>query len=255
MARRKLIAGNWKMNGLRADAQALVDTLVARRAADRGFDADLLICPPATLLDRIGQRLEGSPILMGAQDAHAEQSGAFTGDYSAAMAKDLGASHVIVGHSERRDLHGESNQLVRAKAEAVLAAGLVAIICVGESDAERRAGRATEVVCDQLCGSLPEGASPDNLVIAYEPIWAVGSGRIPTGDEVVEIHSALRNCLRDSLGSPAEGVRLLYGGSVKPSNAGDFLALPDVDGCLVGGASLKADEFWAIALASQKVPA
>ncbi len=255
MVRRKLIAGNWKMNGQRADAMALADTLVARRRAEPDFDADILICPPATLLDRVGQHLQGSPIMLGAQDTHPEQSGAYTGDYSAAMAKDLGAAFVIVGHSERREHHHESNALVRAKAEAGLAAGLTAIICVGESEAERHAGRAIEVVCEQLSGSLPEGASPDNLVIAYEPIWAVGSGRIPTGDEVVEIHSTLRNCLRESLGSYAEGVRLLYGGSVKPSNAGAFLALPDVDGCLVGGASLKADEFWAIALASQKVPA
>ena len=255
MARRKLIAGNWKMNVHRAEAMALADALVAKRRAEPDFEAEMLVCPPATLLDRVGQHLQGSPIMLGAQDTHPEHSGAFTGDYSAAMAKDLGVSHVIVGHSERRSLHRESNGLVRAKAEAVVAAGLTAIICVGESDAERSAGRAIEIVCGQLCGSLPEGADEHNLVVAYEPVWAVGSGRVPTGDEVIEIHSALRGCLRDSLGSHAEGVRILYGGSVKPSNARDFLVLPDVDGCLVGGASLKADEFWAIALASQGVPA
>jgi triosephosphate isomerase len=255
MARRKLIAGNWKMNLHRAEAMALTDALVARRAAEPDFAADMLICPPVTLLDRVGQHLAGSPILLGAQDAYPEPSGAFTGDYSAAMAQDLGASHVIVGHSERRSLHQESNELVRDKARSVLAAGLTAIICVGESEAERRAGRAIVVVCDQLRGSLPDGADAHNLVVAYEPIWAVGSGRIPTRAEVVEIHSALRGCLRQSLGSHADAVRLLYGGSVKPSNARDFLCLPDVDGCLVGGASLSADEFWAIALASQGVPA
>ena len=255
MARRKLIAGNWKMNGQRADAAALVGTLLANRASERDFGADVLICPPATLLDRVGQRLAGSPIRLGAQDCHPEQSGAFTGDFSAAMAKDLGCSHIIVGHSERRSGHQEGNELVRAKAEAVLSVGLTAIVCVGESEPERKAGCAIDVVCEQVCGSLPAGAAPDTLIIAYEPIWAVGSGRIPTQEEVVEIHSSIRRCLRESLGSHADGVRLLYGGSVKPCNARDFLVLPDVDGCLVGGASLKADEFWAIALASQGLPA
>lgn len=255
MARRKLIAGNWKMNGHRAEAMALADALVASRLAAPDFDAEMLICPPATMLDRVGQHLAGSPIHLGAQDAHPQHAGAFTGDYSAAMAKDLGAKYVIVGHSERRDHHRESSEQVRAKAKAVIETGLTAIICVGESEAERRAGRATEVVCEQVCGSLPEGADEINLVIAYEPIWAVGSGRIPTGEEVIEIHSAIRHCLREALGSHADGVRILYGGSVKPCNARDFLVLPDVDGCLVGGASLKADEFWAIALASQGLPA
>lgn len=255
MVRRKLIAGNWKMNGHRAEAMALTDALVASRRAVPDFDAEMLICPPATMLDRVGEHLKGSPIHLGAQDTHHQHSGAFTGDYSAAMAKDLGASFVIVGHSERRDHHRESSAHVKSKAEAAIGVGLTAIICVGESEAERRAGRATEVVCEQVRGSLPKGADEKSLVIAYEPIWAVGSGRIPTAEEVIEIHAAIRHCLRDHLGSPAEGVRILYGGSVKPSNARDFLLLPDVDGCLVGGASLKADEFWAIALASQGLPA
>lgn len=255
MARRKLIAGNWKMNGLRTDSATLVSGLLSRRASETDFDADMLICPPATLLDRVGQRLAGSPILLGAQDCHVEQTGAYTGDISAAMIKDMGASHVIVGHSERRSGHHESNALIRAKADAALAVGLTAIVCVGESEPERRAGRACDVVCSQLFGSLPGGASPDTLVVAYEPIWAIGSGRIPDAQEVIEIHATLRRCLHDVLGSPAFGVRILYGGSVKPCNAREFLALPDVDGCLVGGASLDADEFWAIALASQGLPA
>ncbi len=255
MARRKLIAGNWKMNGLRTDSASLVSGLLSHRASEPDFDADMLICPPATLLDRVGQRLAGGPILLGAQDCHVEQTGAFTGDVSAAMIKDMGASHVIVGHSERRSGHQEGNALIRAKADAALAVGLTAIVCVGESEPERRAGRACDVVCAQLSGSIPGGASPETLVVAYEPIWAIGSGRIPTEEEVVEIHSHLRRCLQDLLGGHASGVRILYGGSVSPSNAREFLALPDVDGCLVGGCSLKADDFWAIALASQGLPA
>ena len=255
MVRRKLIAGNWKMNGLRTDSAALVSALLSRRAAEPDFDADLLVCPPATLLDRVGQRVAGSPIALGAQDCHAEQTGAFTGDVSAAMIKDMGASYVIVGHSERRSGHQEDNAVVRAKADSALAVGLTAIVCVGESEPERRAGRACEVVCSQIKGSIPEGAAPETLVVAYEPIWAIGSGRVPTQQEVVEIHSILRRCLHDVMGSSASGVRLLYGGSVNPSNAREFLLLPDVDGCLVGGCSLKADEFWAIALASQGLPA
>ena len=255
MDRRKLIAGNWKMNGLRTGAVDLVDRLLDMRAEEEGFDADLLVCPPFTLLDRLGQQLAGSKILLGAQDCHTERSGAYTGDISAAMAKDLGAAYVIVGHSERRTLHQESSDLVRAKADSVLAAGLTAIVCLGESEPERRAGRAVEAVRRQLAGSLPGGATPANLVVAYEPIWAIGSGRVPDAEEVVEIHAALRQGLHDLMGSPASGVRILYGGSVKPSNAKEFLTLPDVDGCLVGGASLNADEFWAIALASQGVPA
>ncbi len=255
MPRRKLIAGNWKMNGLRTDSAALVSRLLSHRACEPDFDADMLICPPATLLDRVGQRLAGRPILLGAQDCHIEQTGAFTGDVSAAMIKDMGAAYVIVGHSERRSGHQEGNALVQAKADAALAVGLTAIVCVGETEPERRAGRAVEVVCSQLSGSLPGGASPDTLVVAYEPIWAIGSGRIPNEEEVVEIHPTLRRCLHELMGRHASGVRILYGGSVKPCNAREFLVLPDVDGCLVGGASLDADEFWAIALASQGLPA
>jgi len=255
MERRKLIAGNWKMNGLRTDSAALVSGLLSHRAAEPDFEADMLVCPPFTLLDRIGQRLAGTPIRLGAQDCHTDQTGAFTGDVSAAMVKDMGASFCIVGHSERRSGHREANALIRAKADAALSVGLTAIVCVGESEPERRAGRACEVVCSQLSGSIPGGAAPENLVVAYEPIWAIGSGRIPTTDEVVEIHSTLRRCLRELLGGHASGVRILYGGSVKPCNAREFLVLPDVDGCLVGGASLSADEFWAIALASQGLPA
>ena len=168
MARRKLIAGNWKMNGLRTDSAALVSGLLSRRAEDPDFDAEMLICPPATLLDRVGQKLAGSQILLGAQDCHVEQTGAFTGDVSAAMIKDMGAAYVLVGHSERRSGHHESNELIQAKADAALAVGLTALVCVGESEPERRAGRACDVVCSQLSGSIPGGASPETLVVAYE---------------------------------------------------------------------------------------
>jgi triosephosphate isomerase len=249
MARCKLIAGNWKMNGRKADSQALIEALLAKRG-DGALAVDLLVCPPATLLDRIGQKLAGSPILLGAQDCHDQFSGAFTGDIAAPMIAELGASHVILGHSERRAGHGESDEIVRAKAAAALDAGLVAIICVGETEAERESGRALEVVAEQLRGSLPDGAGPETVVIAYEPVWAIGSGRTPTLDQVQEMHGHLRRLLVGRIGGSAEQLRILYGGSVKAANAAELMALPDVDGALVGGASLKAEEFWAIALAS-----
>jgi triosephosphate isomerase len=254
MARRKLIAGNWKMNGRKADGLALVESLLRLRG-DGEAAFDLLVCPPATLLDRLSERLEGSRIWLGAQDCHQMDSGAFTGEISAKMLKDMGAAYVILGHSERRTLYGETDALVRAKAEAALAAGLHVIVCVGESEAQRLSGAAMQVVGAQLLGSLPEQFTPETLTIAYEPVWAIGTGRTPTTAEVREVHQHLRGQLKKRAGSAAERMRILYGGSVKPSNAGELMTLPDVDGGLIGGASLKADEFWAIALASVQVTA
>jgi len=254
MSRRKLIAGNWKMNGRKADGLALIEQLLKLRGEGEA-PFDLLVCPPATLIDRIGQRLNGSPIWIGGQDCHQAESGAFTGEISARMLKDMGAAYVILGHSERRQLYHETDALVRAKAETALAAGLHAIVCVGESESQRLSGAALQVVGAQLLGSLPEQFTPENLTIAYEPVWAIGTGRTPTTAEVREVHQHLRGQLTKRAGKAADRMRILYGGSVKPSNAGELMTLPDVDGGLIGGASLKADEFWAIALASTQVSA
>ncbi len=241
--RRQLIAGNWKMNGLRRDAVARIAALAARaRADDPG--CDMAICPPAHLLHPLADALVGTAIAMGGQDCHAAETGAHTGDISAAMLDDAGCQYVIVGHSERRADHGESDHQVRAKAEAAHGAGLVAIVCLGESEAMRDAGKALDVVEGQLRESLPEAADDDNTVIAYEPIWAIGTGRTPTLEQIAEIHGHLRSLLQ--MRATGQGIRLLYGGSVKPSNARDILALSNVDGALVGGASLAVDDFWAI---------
>ena len=242
---RKLIAGNWKMNGLRADGLALAREL-ARRAAARSLAADVLICPPFTLLTAAADAIAGSPIGLGAQDCHTRQHGAHTGDIGAPMLKDAGSSHVILGHSERRADHHESDALIRAKVEAAREAGLIAILCVGETAQERDAGRALEVVSRQLAGSLPDAMSAAQLVIAYEPVWAIGTGRTPSAGDVAAVHAHLRAELKGRVAAPAE-VRLLYGGSVKPGNARELLHVADVDGALVGGASLVAADFWAIA--------
>jgi triosephosphate isomerase (TIM) len=235
----KLVAGNWKMNGLRADGAALARDLM-QRARGTPPGCELLACPPASLLTTVGAVLAGSGIALGGQDCHAAEKGAYTGDISAEMLKDAGCSHVIVGHSERRHGHGESDRDVRAKVAGAWRAGLVAILCVGETRAEREAGRALAVVAGQLAGSLPDGAAAERLVIAYEPVWAIGTGLTPTTGDITEMHAAIRNRL------PA-GTRMLYGGSVNPTNAAEILSLADVDGALVGGASLKAEDFWAIA--------
>lgn len=251
MARRPLIAGNWKMNGLKADGVALAEA-VARKVKAGPAPADVLICPPATLVDRVAQTVAGSGVAVGGQDCHAVQSGAHTGDVAAAMLKDLGASHVILGHSERRTNHGETNATVRAKAEAAHAAGLVVVVCLGETEAERDAGRTISVVESQFKESLPSGTNADNTVIAYEPVWAIGTGRTPTNAEVAEVHAALRASAAKVLGAAvADRLRILYGGSMKPSNARELLAIKDVDGGLIGGASLKVDDFWAIVEASR----
>jgi triosephosphate isomerase len=190
-----------------------------------------------------------SSLMVGGQDCHPKASGAHTGDISAVMLKDAGASHVILGHSERRADHGETDALVRAKAEAAIGAGLVAVVCIGETEAERDAGKTLTVIGGQLDGSIPSGATAANLVIAYEPVWAIGTGRTPTLAEIGEVHAFLRGRLRGLIGEAADGVRLLYGGSVKPSNAAEIFAVADVDGALVGGASLKAADFGAIVAA------
>jgi triosephosphate isomerase len=247
---RPLIAGNWKMHGLRADGLALARA-VAEGAGGPG--AELLVCPPATLLAAVAEALAGGPgagaVAVGGQDCHAAARGAHTGDISAAMLRDAGASHVILGHSERRADHGESDTIVRAKAEAAMAAGLTPIVCVGESEAQRLAGQAELVVTAQVDGSLPEGFAAAGGVVAYEPVWAIGTGRTPTEADIAAIHAAIRSELRTRFGAAGETLRILYGGSVKPANAAAILALPHVDGALVGGASLVAADFLAIAAA------
>jgi triosephosphate isomerase len=231
MALKKLVAGNWKMNAERADGLALAGELAVRAKASSP-SCELLVCPPATLIFAVGFTIGGSGIALGGQDCHAAPKGAFT------------CAYVIIGHSERRHLRGETDADARAKVEAAWRAGLTAILCVGETRAEREAGTALAVVCGQVAGSLPEGATLDRLVVAYEPVWAIGTGLTPTPADITEIHQAIRADI------PA-GTRMLYGGSVNPKNAAEILSLPDVDGALVGGASLKADDFWAIAQACE----
>ena len=247
--RRPLIAGNWKMNGLRADALALAGELAAGMKRAGWSDREMLICPPATLLAAVAEAVKGSGIFVGGQDCHAKASGAHTGDLAAEMLRDAGASHVIVGHSERRTDHRETDAMVRAKAEAAWRAGILPVVCIGETLAEREAGRTLAVLETQLSGSVPSGATAAKLVVAYEPVWAIGTGKTPTTAEVAAAHAHIRKVL-GSLTADAGAVRLLYGGSVKGSNAVELLAAGDVDGALVGGASLKADEFLAIAKAA-----
>lgn len=245
---RPLIAGNWKMNGNAGFAADLAGTLADRLSdvGDGGFD--LLVCPPAVLISQARMAAGAGELSVGGQDCHPEISGAHTGDTSAEMLRDAGCDYVIVGHSERRADHGESDQLVRSKASAGQAAGLIPVVCVGETLAERDAGTAVSVVSDQLKGSVPEGSSAATLVVAYEPVWAIGTGRTPTLEDIAEVHDAIRSVL-GGLTANSTDVRILYGGSVKPENATEILAVSNVNGALVGGASLKADDFWAIARA------
>jgi triosephosphate isomerase (TIM) len=240
--RRPLVAGNWKMNvAAPAEFAKMVE-------GARGLTAiDIMVCPPATLLAELAVAARDSPMRIGGQDCHAEPAGAFTGDIAAEMLKGAGASAVIVGHSERRTYHQETDADVRAKALAARRAGLLAIVCVGETRAEREAGRALEVVGKQLDGSLPAGATAENLVVAYEPVWAIGTGLTPTPGDVAEMHGFIRRNLAERFAAAGEGIRILYGGSVKASNAKELMGVADVDGALIGGASLKADEFLAIA--------
>jgi triosephosphate isomerase len=244
---RKLAAGNWKMNGLKADGLALAKELAARAAREK-LAAELLLCPPATLLHPIAAVLTGSVIALGGQNCHAEQKGAHTGEISAPMLKDAGCTYVILGHSERRAEEGESDALIRAKVEAARQAGLIAILCVGETLEQRDAGETLELVSRQLHESLPTGLGAAELVIAYEPVWAIGTGRTPTTVQIAEVHAHIRRRLAGRVRDSAS-VRLLYGGSVKPANAKELLSIADVDGALVGGASLIAEDFWQIALA------
>ncbi len=240
--RRKLAAGNWKMNGLPADL-AEVSALMAAIAAP---SIDVLICPPATLLAPMTGLRAGHALRLGGQDCHAASAGAHTGDVSAEMLRAAGADYVILGHSERRAAYGETDAAIAAKAFAAHGAGLIAVICLGESLDQREAGQTLPVVAAQLAASVPHTANAQNTVIAYEPIWAIGTGKVPTLPQIAEVHAKLRADLIARFGADGAAMRLLYGGSVKPSNAAEIFALPDVDGALVGGASLKAADFGAI---------
>ncbi len=249
--RRPVIAGNWKMNGLLADGRARVDA-IKEHVADGPPPYDLVVCPPATLMCELATLVRGTGIAIGGQDCHNRPSGAYTGDIAAEMLADLGCSHVIVGHSERRRDHGEDDQTVAAKAAAAHDAGLIAIVCVGETKAQRDAGQASAVVANQVRESLPDGAASDNTVIAYEPVWAIGTGDTATPEDVAEIHGVIRRLLAGLLPGQAEAFRIIYGGSVNAGNAAELLALDDVDGALIGGASLKPEDFWTIAQAVPK---
>jgi triosephosphate isomerase len=244
--RRPLVAGNWKMNGLAASVGEL-DQMMAAAGGIAG--ADLMICPPATLLAAFAARASGSKVAIGGQDCHAEVSGAYTGDLSAEMLADAGATAAIVGHSERRTYHRETDAEVCAKAKAAWRAKLTAIICIGETKDERVGGKTLDVVSRQLAGSIPDGATAANTVIAYEPVWAIGTGLTPTPADVAEVHALIRAKLTARFGHEGAGMRILYGGSVKPSNAVELMGVADVDGALVGGASLKAADFLGIAAA------
>ncbi len=240
----KLIAGNWKMNGLEADlavAEGLKQALKAQPAACR-----IAICPPATLIGRLAAAVRGSVIEVGGQDCRAESHGAYTGGVSAAMLMDAGAALVIVGHSERRQEFAESDRLIAAKAEAAVGVGLAPIVCVGETLEQREAGRAVEIVRGQVMNSLPQAVLGRDFAVAYEPVWAIGTGLTPTLEQIEEVHRAVRAAMIERLGLGSAGAQILYGGSVKPDNARDILAVPEVGGALVGGASLKAADFLGI---------
>jgi triosephosphate isomerase len=246
---RQLIAGNWKMNGLTAQAAAIATPLRQAPMGDAPqLACDLLVCPPFTQLAAVAQALAGSAVAVGGQDCHIAPSGAHTGDISAPMLRDAGATWVILGHSERRQNHGETDELVREKVLAATEAGLTPIVCVGETADQRQGGQETEIVGWQLAGSLPK---PFTGVIAYEPIWAIGSGKTATEQDVATMHAFIREELVRQFGEAGRGLRILYGGSVNPTNAATLLAVPEVGGALVGGASLKPDDFLAIARAAQ----
>ena len=241
---RPVIAGNWKMNGLTASlAEAKA---VAASLAEQPASTDVVICPPATLIAQMASALTGSTVRIGAQDCHAQDGGAFTGDISAAMLADAGASLVILGHSERRAVHGEKDADVAAKVEAALEAGLQPLICIGESFEQRHAGRTLEIIEKRLKLSFPDLLAGTNFLVSYEPFWAIGTGLTPTLDQIAEVHADIRRILTARFGASGAGAPILYGGSVKPDNAGAILKVPDVGGALVGGASLKAADFLGI---------
>ena len=238
--RRKLAAGNWKMNGTRADL-AQIEALAQ---AHSGALSEIVIAPPTTLLNRASDFTKAGPVTLGAQDCHKSEKGAHTGDISAEMLIDAGASYVILGHSERRADHAEHNNDVLSKSHAALKAGMRVIVCMGETLEQREANQTLDIIADQLAGSIPDGVSGDTLVVAYEPIWAIGTGKVPNIEQIAEVHDFIRAQLETRFGAQlARSVRLLYGGSVKPNNAAAIFAVDNVDGALVGGASLKADDF------------
>jgi triosephosphate isomerase (TIM) len=247
---RQLIAGNWKMHGTGASAVALAEAVLAGAGA---VSCDLLVCPPFVHLGAVAAVLRGGQVALGGQDCHQALQGAHTGDISAPMLRDIGATHVILGHSERRQNHGEIDEIVREKTEAALRAGLTPIVCVGETDEQRQSGQETEIVGWQLAGSLPQGfvVKGGACAVAYEPCWAIGSGKVPTEEEVAAMHAFIREELVRQFGAAGNGIRILYGGSVKPDNARALLAVPHVGGALIGGASLKAADFLALAKAAR----
>jgi triosephosphate isomerase len=249
---RPLVAGNWKMNGTSA---SLTEAVAIGNGFMHGLETetDALLCVPATLLARISEALRATPVRTGGQDCHAAEAGAHTGDISAEMLKDAGASSVIVGHSERRTDHGETDAVVNAKAVAAWRAGLTAIVCIGESQGEREAGRTLDVLSRQIAGSVPASATAGGTVVAYEPVWAIGTGLTPSAADVAEAHAHIRKELEKVVGAEAAKMRILYGGSVKPGNAVELMAIANVDGALVGGASLKAADFLGIAEAYRSI--
>lgn len=248
MARKKLIAGNWKMNCLLADATSLAKD-VAKDVNDLNTNQlEFLVCPTFTALTEVKKTLGSANVALGAQDCHFNTKGAHTGDISPEMLKDLGCSYVLLGHSERRADHEESNELISKKSVAAYEAGLKAVICIGETEAQRDAGKTIDVCRNQILGSVPANATAENTVVAYEPVWAIGTGKTPTAEDVQKVHFELRKIIAEKLGqNVADSMRILYGGSVKPSNAKEFLSLADVDGALIGGASLKSEDFVGIA--------
>ena len=253
MVRKTLIAGNWKMNGLLEDGIALAKGVAQEVKKAARKDCEFLVCPPFTLLTSAKKAIKGSRLMLGAQDCSFADKGAHTGDISPVMLKDLGCQYAILGHSERRTDHHETNELVAKKAEAAINAGLKVIICIGETEAERDAGKTIAVCTDQIMGSVPAISTHQNTVIAYEPVWAIGTGKTPTTQDVQDVHFAIRKVVAKKLGrANANKMRLLYGGSMKPSNAKELLSLPDVDGGLIGGASLKVEDFMAIGEASKQ---
>ena len=244
--RRRLIVANWKMYGRLASGLTLAKDIADKAEASKPLSYDLVLCPPATLIWPIQESIQGSPVLLGAQDCHTATHGAYTGDLSAAMFADIGCRYVIVGHSERRAQHDESNQLIAEKVEAAQAAGLTVILCVGETADQLSAGSTADIITTQLRASLPENVKKKQLVIAYEPVWAIGTGQQPAPKDIAAVHKVIRQ----NLGAAGESVQVLYGGSVAPLNAASILAEPEIDGVLVGSASLNADGFWAIAQAA-----
>ena len=244
---KKIIAGNWKMNGTKESAWALTNEIMEGFEDGKSYPFQMIICPPFIYIPQTLDMTDGYPISVGAQNCNDHPDGAYTGEIAAAMLADMGAKHVIVGHSERRAYYGETSQFVAAKASGAISAGLTPIICIGETLEEKDAGKAIEVITEQFSTSIPANATVDNIIIAYEPVWAIGTGKSATVMDIVEIHTAIKELAEKRFGSRA--VPVLYGGSVKPGNASEIFSIKDVDGALIGGASLNASDFWGIASA------